>query len=593
MMRYLALLAAVLMLLSAIPLDVTAEWVAPVPGSKTDDEFWDVTYDFESFWAKNWPNYTVERSSREESIAVYNGKLFILWEGTLVPNTPQQPVAYLGKVYMRSYCDTNGTPAWGPIIDVTPNAVYSDHNNMKSRLIPYKDKLYIFWESGDNAQKPAGTPVERFDIMLRVYDEAGGTPHLSQPAVLGRSGSSGAWGFDQWPALVVYKDKLYVIWYREDIIKGFSDLLYMAYDGTGWSDVKVMSRYPNNDTTNIMPSATVWKDRLYVLWQTWVSSKRSSQVVYSCTEDGNIWTPIVNLSKTIDLTRSGKFDMMPGAAVYDNPVTGKVELHAFWKTLGGFESTQGSEKDTDLVTRVFDGTSWGPTRELSPTYDDGVDTDPNIIAFGGQLHIFWATRDKTDTLGNDGDILHVVYDGQTYSQPVEISRHGDRDEFFLEDGEVWNKGDDFWPRAVIYPDRWGGPRLFVAWWTNDYITGCCYDEPNGTESSIVLTLLVDADHDGDGVKDHYDACPDDPMDHVDSDGDGVCDSKDWKPNDPTVWNEPSGGTGNGPRGDPMLVYVLLIVLFMVGVALLAYRGGKKAEEKGTAEDAGVAASEDE
>jgi hypothetical protein len=582
--KVLAIVAILVMVLSALP-QVTADWVEPVPSSKTDDDFWHVTYGFEGWWAKNWPNYTAKSSNREPDLVVFKDKLWILWEGLMVPNSADQPVSYKGKLYMRSYTDLNGTPTWSDIIDVTPKAFYADHTNQKARLISYNDRLYIFWQSYDRNQKPLGIPENRFDIMMRTYD-GNELLQLTPPEIISRDSKFGDWGLDQVPQPVIFQDKLFVVWHREDMLRGIRDILYRVYDGSTWSDINVLSDYPNNDTSNQFATVAVWKgQRLYVMWQRTIKGATYMETVCSYTDNGHSWSAVEPLSRKIDIT-SVSFDTTPALATYHNPKTGKDELHAFWRTYKT-ENTNNGRYDYDIVMRVYDGTSWAPTKELSPPGDVFDDTQPFAIEFGQRLHIFWASKDDSTTDGKDYSIVRVVYDGETYGAPEVVSRVGDTDEAFMDDAEWWNRGDDLNPRATIYPDKWGDQRLFLSWWSFDYITGCCYDHPEDTHPTIVLRLLEDADHDKDGVKDHFDACPDDPSDWKDSDGDGVCDSKDWKPDDPTVWNEPTSPGGQGPRGDPLPLYMMLIVLFVLGVALLAIRADKKRPRPAKEEEGGI------
>jgi hypothetical protein len=572
--RLLVITVLVVMVLSAIPPGVLSEWVEPVPASKTDDEFYHVTYKFDDYLTDNYPNTTAKSSHREPDLEYFQGKLWILFEGPLIPNaTNDVQATYKGKLYLRSYSDWNGTVTWGDIIDVTPNAYYADHDNQKGHLIAYKGLLYIFWMSYDDNQKPIGTPSNRFDVMMRTYDgnELG---ELTQRDIISRQGSFGNWGIDEYPRPIIYQDKLYVIWFRENILKATRDILYRVFDGTTWSDINVLSNYPNSDTVNNYPAPAVWNDRLYVMWQRILNNSKYMETVYSYTSNGHTWSPVEPLSRQIPIV-SVTFDTLPNLATYHNPVTGKDELHAFWRTKGA-ENTQGGLYDYDIVTRKWDGTSWTPTVELSPAGDKGDDTQPyGVDDQQGLLHILWASKDDSTKDGQDYDIVQVVYDGSSYSSPTMVSRKGDTDEAFLDDAEWWNKGDDMNPIGDIYPNQWGDPRLFVTWWAFDYITGCCYDTPHEVAPKIVLKLVVDADHDKDGVADHLDACPNDPSDWLDSDSDGVCDNKDWKPLDPKIWKEPTEPSGEGPMGSPLPLYVILLLLFILGVALVAFRGDKK------------------
>jgi hypothetical protein len=564
--RLLASTLVLVMVLSALP-QVSASWVEPVPGSKTDDAFWHVTYKFEAWWANNWPNYTAESSNREPDIAVFHGKLWTIWEGLLVPNSKDQPVSYKGKLYMRSYTDLDGNLTWGDYIDVTPNAYYADHDNQKARLISYKDRLYIFWMSYDRNQKPKGTPENRFDVLMRTYD-GNEMLQLTPPEIIGRDGVFGDWGIDQNPQPIIFNDKLYVVWYREDISRSTRDILYRVFDGNTWSDIKALSNWPNNNTSNVYPTVAVYNNKtLYVMWQQSVNGTPTEETVYSYTTDGHSWSTVATLSRRCDAT-SGIWEMMPAMATYHNPKTGKDELHAFWRTYG-CENTQNGIRDYSIVGRVFDGSTWAPTQEISRTDSWYDNIQPYAIEYGGNLQIFWTSKDPATADGNDYDIVRVIHDGETYSKPETVSRVGDVDETFVDDNEFWNKGTDLNPKAVVFPDKWGDPRLFLTFWTFDYITGCCYDHPEDVHPTIVLRLLEDADHDRDGVPDHTDLCagPFDPPNWTDPDGDGLCEN--------IGGNNTHGNPGPGPKGDPMPLYLVLLVLFIAAVALLAYRGDKK------------------
>lgn len=572
MKRIIALMIVLVMVVAAIPMGTMAEWVEPVPASKTDDEFWHVTYDFKEFWAENFDQYEPGNSNREPDILAYKDKLWILWEGILVPNRPEEPVAYKGKLYLRSYTDRSGEPEWGDIIEITPNAYYSDHTNQKGRLIVYKDKLYTIWQSNDRNQKPQGHPEYQFDILVRSYD-GNEMDQFTPPDIISRKDRENKGGFDQWPIPVVYKDKLYVVWFWEDLEAGISDILYRAYDGTTWSDINVLSKFPNNNTKNLFPHAHVWKDRLYVTWQETGRNAKVTEAVYAYTEDGETWSAVSSLSREIDKS-SISIDLLTYFATYNNPKTSKEELHVFWRTYKT-ENTHGGFYDFDLVSRVWDGDTWSPTREISPQYDKWDDTYVNAIEYEGKLHIIWSTKDNSVSDGKDYDIVRVIYDGETYTEPEILSRIGDRDEVLFDDNEWWNEGDDQWPRTATYPNAWGEDRLYVVFWSFDHISGCCADDPDGAQPTIVVKLVEDTDHDADGVPDQRDECDEDPEGWRDSDGDTVCDETDWKPHDPDVWEQPEDGDDRGDALDPLPIYLALVIIIVAAVALLSYRGSKK------------------
>jgi len=571
--RLIAMSIIVVMTIAAIPTNTTADWVEPVPGTETDDEFMHVTYDFQDFWKESFEAYEPGSSNREPWLTTYDDKLWVLWEGLLVPNSPLDPVAYKGKIYARSYTDHNGEPEWGDIIDITPNAYYQDHVNQKVQAVEFKGKMYVIWQSGDRNLKPQGHPEWQWDIMVRSYD-GNEMNEFSPPEIISRHGAfAGEGGFEQYPQVVVYQDKLFVVWFREDTENGITDILYRTFDGNAWSDINVLSAYPNNNTDNLWPSLSVWKNRLYVLWQKEVKGSRFTEAVHSYTADGKTWSPVTPISRKMDTTRAS-FDTVSNLATYQNPKTDKLELHAFWRTFNT-ENTHGGPYDYDIVTKVFDGDDWGPTKEISPKDDKWDDTYPFAIEIGGELHIFWSSKDNNVGDGEDYDIIRRTYDGESYSEPETISRVGDRDVVLFDDNEWWNEGDDQWSKAVIYPNQYGDERLFLVWWTFDHITGCCYDNPTGAHPTIAMKLVEDADHDKDGYPDSNDDCPNDPEDHRDSDGDSYCDNNDGAPNDPTKWKIKTEPIDDRANWDPLPMYMIIIVLLIACVALLAARGSKK------------------
>lgn len=72
---------------------------------------------------------------------------------------------------------------------------------------------------------------------------------------------------------------------------------------------------------------------------------------------------------------------------------------------------------------------------------------------------------------------------------------------------------------------------------------------DGAKGTDTITIIVEADSDGDGIPDTEDAFPNDPSEWQDTDGDGHGDNSDAFPNDPSEWKD-SDNDGTGDNADP-------------------------------------------
>jgi len=121
--------------------------------------------------------------------------------------------------------------------------------------------------------------------------------------------------------------------------------------------------------------------------------------------------------------------------------------------------------DADIVLRTFDGNEWSDVIEVSSPQDSGDDTNPAICVHDGVLYIAWESVDGWYTDGPDWDILVAAFDGTNVTDPVEITPAGD-------------KGNDYYPCMASLDGK-----LYLAWESQDTQT------VPGADSDIALSVL--------------------------------------------------------------------------------------------------------
>jgi hypothetical protein len=427
------------------------------------------------------------------------------------------------------------------------------HGNHVPYLITYKDLLYVFWNSNDEGQKPPGMGWGT-DILYKTFD--GNNWSASASMV---SQETPDQGNDNDPHLIIYNEMLYLTWTKtiEDNGTVYSKIMVRSFDGEFWGRTVEISPTMTS-VIHEMPRLALYGTELYAIWHSKEIGSNNISVMYNIF-NGNKWgtaKTIFHVEKPV-----ANFLSTPNMAAFENPATGKEELYAVWQTYdeGAKASVRG---DFDVVARVFDGTSWGDIFEITSPTDSGADYNPQVLAHGGKVYIFWECYDDGIADGTDKDIVMKTFDGFTWSDIQLLSRPGDRD--YLPPDGSHNLGDDEEIRAGIYNNK-----VALVWRSFDNVTG------RDGSRDIIFRYVTDYDNDGDGYLDGDDAFPLDVNEWMDSDNDDCGDNMDVRPLDPAVCTaEDIDDVSSNVPWMVCLVFILIIVL----IAAIMYRMEGSAKE---------------
>jgi len=517
------------------------------------------------------------KEASETSAVEMNGKLFITWQGK---NYRQDGNGSRGAIFFRIFDDsgTRQNASWGPIFNLTDTTNSGDrygHANDYPCIVNYSGTAYVLWESEDETQKPAPRNSTLHDILMKKFDGTrwSDVMFFNEPA----PADSEVRSFR--PRAASFNNQLFAAWLRANGSLG--EIVVRAYDGEFGPETVVS--VPSTTARCDWPFLMVFKDQLYLVWEMNDPAAARSYVMMSVYSGASWSTPRVIYEVPVNNFK----DLNPKLAIYNNPVSGKEELWAAWRTVDGEGATWREPGDQDIVMRQVDGTTLGPYVQVSPASDRLDDTRPNLIALGQTLYIVWETNDDSTSDGADYDIVMRSFDGQRLSPVTSISPPGDRCESVVIDTEPHNLGDDEFPSVSLYRNR-----LFVLYQTYDDITGMPDVAPGENLRAIIMKLAVDADTDIDGYLDSSDAFPNDALDWKDSDGDDVGDNSDYRPYDPAIWKTPPPEVKQWK--DPMPLLLVIIILIVVAIVMVGASASrpKKTSDNGAAETSGTVGKKD-
>ena len=527
------LVLALIVISMVVPGLVPAALENREPIRKGLPDFVDTTYDL---------NVT---DFREPGFTVYKGKVHVFWMTKSSVGTIR-----VGNIYTRSFDPTYNALKFDPRVLLTPNSTDTMGNgNHIPTPIVFKDKLYVFWPSGDSAQKPNGDQGET-EIIYKVFDGANWTKQASLVSVDGDNDKNGD---DSNQMLFIWNEKLYVIWART-ILEGnysFSKIVIRSFDGQYWGKVQDVS-IQANETIADTPCITAYKDKLYAVWHDENSRTHDMKVMVN-SFDGNKWGTPTSIFFVPDPV-SG-YISSPRIIAFNNPSTGKEELWGVWMTYGVGAGAR-SLTDWDIVGKIYDGTTWRDSFELTPPTDELGDQNPKITVFNKKVYVVWESVDPTTKDGKDTDLVMRTNDGYGWSEIILLSRPGDRD--VMDSKGEHNLGKDEYATFGVVNNR-----LVVMFRSFDNVTG-----RDGTKD-IIMRYITDYDSDNDGYMDSVDVFPNDANEWKDTDQDGCGDQKDAYPDDPAKCVKQSTG-GNGQEGMFAWLVCFVVVLFMVLVASLIY-----------------------
>lgn len=347
----------------------------------------------------SWSN-TVEVSLSNDTgndfapqLTVYDGELYVVWQtlDNTISNGSDMDIVI--RCYDSKLGDINDTNAWNEITELTPkNDSDSDYN---PQLCSYNNKLYVVWETRNNRI----TTSDDCDIVLRCYDGISWSEW--QEVTL-----PGDTYDDMYPDLCVYQDKLWITWQTQNDSTGDidEDILIRWYNPPldVWGDVVEISQTEDNTnesyTEDKYPIMTVYKSKLYVLWQRKEFLKngvnRDGDLVMKC-YDGISWGDIIDVTSGNNAEDGSR---LTGRGVDFTVYSNK--LYIIWQSQPDRKSA-----DSDIFIRCYDEETFSHITELTPSSNTESDDNPSIAVHNSKLYVSWQTRDNTTSSGGDSDIV--------------------------------------------------------------------------------------------------------------------------------------------------------------------------------------------
>ena len=215
------------------------------------------------------------------------------------------------------------------------------------------------------------------------------------------------------PQTIAFKDKLYVIWQKEDFLETDSVKYHVtmkSFDGSGWTDPLYISSpdmtTPIRSELNLNPRMGASEDNLYIVWTSnepnWTSGM-DDDVVFRFTEDGDSW------SEPIEVT--GHYNN--GLDKLARVVPFKDKVWFVWETNDPLDS---DGADMDIVMRSWDGRELGHVVEVTPPGDAYNDHYVDVAADDENMYFIWMKKNYTSG-ANIHDIWARVFNGSDFATP--------------------------------------------------------------------------------------------------------------------------------------------------------------------------------
>jgi len=329
--------------------------------------------------------------------------------------------------------------------DINEITIDTGGDDMMPNICAYRDGLWLVWQS-TSEDVTSGTDQ---DIVVKTFNGEtwGDAEELS---------SSGNVGADTTPVSIVFNSNLYVAWATNDATDSTGsdwDIVIRHHDGTGWGSIMEITDLTDSGD-DYHPQLCEYKGKLYVAWQTWdnnTSDGADADIVMKIF-DGASWTSVAK-----PMIGDEGNDHTPRLQVFNEL------MYLVWST----NDKVGNGDDFDIISRSFDGNQWNPAIELTSASDTGNDHLPYTAVIDGKLYAIWQTADDTISDGKDDDIVMRNYDGDVWSDILEITS-----------SEILGHKDsesDAFPLLTSYQDN-----IITLWQTNDPITS------SGNDWDIVL-----------------------------------------------------------------------------------------------------------
>ncbi len=322
---------------------------------------------------------------------VYDGLLYLFWaSNTAVGGSGDFDILY----------STYDGHAWTSQQVLTMDDSGNDHT---PQPVVFEEKLYLFWSS-DDAGTTSGSNA---DIVVSSYDGSSWTKPVSLTSGFGSLG-------DYNPCPIIFNDQLYVFFEWYSVHNNAYEIAYTHLEATWGVPIPITN---TSNGHNLNPTAAVTGQSLILAWESYDSglAVNTTSSIVSRTLTNNVWSGYISLSGNVGPANSDPF-----------AVTYSGSTWVFWTTSS--EAISDGE-DLDIVGRELTNGVWSDTiLEIANMSDSGDDTGIIAALHDGKMILSWVSASSEYSDGPDTDIIMVIYDGEEWSQPIDISQDGECDD---------------------------------------------------------------------------------------------------------------------------------------------------------------------
>ncbi len=401
------------------------------------------------------------------AIIAFRGGLLVVWATTA--NDP----SFGARELVGALVGTQDPPRFRtrvlPIAGAADGMLDTD-----PQLAVFDDQAVLVWS------RQAG-PAD-VDVVLATFDGA----RWSDPMDI----SGGDAGEDSQPAVAVFRDRLFIAWVSRDRDNGGGSdgevLVRSSEDLVDWPSARALSDR-NAAGVNADPSLAASDGILAAVWSTrengTTPANGSDIVLRTLDHPTGTWAPAAGVGEP-----GGPEDEDGAPVVVVVDTAGAVEgaeVGIAWEAPGlpGLRDRQGFPAGRDLLFRWWNSSGQGPMVRVPGDNSTGTDRMAALAPYAGGLAIAWSTDDPAfKGLWDEDIVLRMVGPPPAGGAaptlgPVIVVTQDDRS---LGDGEA-RAGHDRLPVAAV-----AAGRLFLAWYTEDLVTG-----GGGEEGDIAVRSAAD------------------------------------------------------------------------------------------------------
>ena len=311
------------------------------------------------------------------------------------------------------YAFKNGTE-WTNITVISDDSTQwnNDSSNHPSIAVDINGTIHIVWQDSTNGVWGSDT-----EIMYSFNNGSG----WSNATVISDDIINWNDGRSSYPSLAVdINGTIHVVWNDDtDGIWGTDEeIMYIANNGTGWSDIMVISDDGTNwnDGDSYNPSIAVDEtDKVHVVWDDTTDGAWSTdwEIMYA-SNDGSGWSNATVISDDITNWNDGE-SSYPSLAVDINGT-----IHVVWK-----DDTDGIwGTDEEIMYIANNGTGWSDITVISDDanqWNNGPSYLPSIaVDYKGIIHVVWSDNTK-GIWGTDPEVMYTFNNGSGWSNFFIIS----------------------------------------------------------------------------------------------------------------------------------------------------------------------------